>query len=227
MIHDESHKIPGARWGILAPTAPDGGDMAAVIAARGIVLPRQVHGTDALFIIDPQQPVAEADIIITSLRGVAVGVRTADCVPVVISAPDIHAVAAVHAGWRGSAAHIAAKAVRLLTEMGADPAAMHAAISAAICCDCFEVDEDVAAHFEHGVNRSPVVDPLTGRLFAQTKPHVDLPGCNAADLAAAGLSPAHITTRALCTRHSPLGLPSWRRIPGTTQRLITWITPNP
>ena len=90
--------------------------------ARGfhLVRVRQVHGATCLAADESTtSPAGDADALVTDRRGVAVAIATADCVPVLLAAPEARAVAAVHAGWRGTVASIAAVGVRALVERGA------------------------------------------------------------------------------------------------------------
>ena len=80
----------------------------------------------------------------TNEPGVALVCFAADCTPVLLYDPERHAIAAVHAGWRGTAKGIAARAVEALTrEFGCDPKNIRAAIGPSIGQCCFETDEDV------------------------------------------------------------------------------------
>lgn len=88
------------------------------------------------------------DACITTLKNVPLLCYSADCVPVLIYAKDIGAIAAVHAGWRGTEGGISKKTVQKLTEMGADPTKIYAAIGPCIGQCCYEVDGDVALKFE-------------------------------------------------------------------------------
>lgn len=87
------------------------------------------------------------DGIITALKGVPLLAYAADCVPILFYAADIGAAAAVHSGWRGTEARIAEKAAVKLTEMGARPENIMAAIGPAIGGCCYEVSGDVALRF--------------------------------------------------------------------------------
>lgn len=157
--------------------------------------------TDALVTIDPR---------------IAIGVRTADCVPVVLNAPDIGAVAAIHAGWRGTIGRITARTVARLKEMGADPALMHAAVGPAICGRCYEVSPELERDFREAA--------LGG--CVESERHLNLPEANIIQLTECGVAAANITDCGVCTLHFALpgGIrpwPSWRRDNGTRQRLMT------
>ena len=118
-----------------------------------IVMPHQTH-EDRLLTIDADflaKPMAEqrqllegVDGLMTAEPQLCVAVSTADCVPLLLYAPDQAVVAAVHAGWRGTVKGIAQKAVRQLqSEFGCDPALVRAAIGPSISQAAFEVGEEV------------------------------------------------------------------------------------
>ena len=99
------------------------------------------------------------DALATNVPDVCVAVSTADCVPVLLYAPDVKAVAAVHTGWRGTVQQIAAKTVRfLIEEYDADPLLMKAGIAPSIGQDAFEVGEEVVEAFrEAGFDLSRIM----------------------------------------------------------------------
>ena len=125
------------------------------IAATRVVRAKQVHG-DGVLRVDAElvgrtgfprslvdEP-AEFDALITNLPGLALVVSTADCLPILIHDPVRRAVAAVHAGWRGTAKRIAARALAAMREAyGTDAGDCRAAIGPGIRRCCFEVDAAV------------------------------------------------------------------------------------
>lgn len=88
------------------------------------------------------------DGIITIEKNVPLLCYSADCVPILFYASDICAIAAVHAGWRGSAMKIASKCVKMIKEAGAETENIYAAIGPCIGKCCYEVDSEVAYHFD-------------------------------------------------------------------------------
>jgi len=110
-----------------------------------VALVNQVHGNRVLLVDEPTGPLAtagDADALITTRRGLALAVRVADCVPVLIASPG--GVAAVHAGWRGVASKVVEAAVLALAEATGDsPMSMVAAIGPHIGPDVFEVGDEV------------------------------------------------------------------------------------
>jgi YfiH family protein len=113
---------------------------------------RQVHGDHVVVTRAATEPVEEAEAVVSVAPGVAACVSIADCVPILIGDPRSGAVAAVHAGWRGTLARAAARAVQALArEAGANAADLLAAIGPAIGPCCYEVSHDVAECFREGI----------------------------------------------------------------------------
>ncbi len=116
----------------------------AEAAPRGVALARQVHGVALVRAPFAGRP--EADAVWSAAPGVGVGVVTADCVPILIAEAERRFVCAIHAGWRGTAARIAARSVRALAQATrSPPSAWVAAIGPHIGPCCYEVDEPVLA----------------------------------------------------------------------------------
>ncbi len=137
---------------------------------EGITTARQIHSA----IVKNAHEPGDADALISKDTGVVVGVRTADCVPILLADPATGVVAAVHAGWRGTAAGIAAAAVhRLVSEWHVDPRTLRAAIGPSIGSCCYEVGSEVAQRFGIRVSHTA---------------HLDLPAINEMQLRAAGVS---------------------------------------
>jgi len=156
---------------------------------------KQVHGARVALVVEStlRERVAEteADVVVSAVPGVVVGVYTADCVPILV-ADDEGRVAAAHAGWRGTVAGVANAAVEALVSIGARRERLRAALGPSICAHCFEVGEEVAAEFER-LTPSAVV-----RADGQ-KPHVDLWEANRLLLAASGIPENAIDAAPPCT----------------------------
>ena len=128
----------------------------------------QVHG-DRILTIDAaasqtfdHQP-REYDAIITNRPGLALCVKTADCVPVLMVDTEKRIVAAVHAGWRGTALNISGKVLRSLSEQyGTRPRDVQAAIGPAIGACCYEVDATVYQAMESHPARDKIFAPRSG-----------------------------------------------------------------
>lgn len=138
-----------------------------------LVLARQVHG-DALRVctgadagkgLDRPRDF-EADGLMTDERGLTLAVFTADCIPILLYDPVRRAVAAVHAGWRGTALGIAAKAVRQMADVyGCRPEHLRAAIGPGISRCCFETDGDVPEAMRRalGAEAEQMIFPVPGK----------------------------------------------------------------
>lgn len=146
-------------------------------ADSGIILPVQTHSARVARLgIDDLNG---ADAIVAKGRGPMIGIRTADCLPLLMVDPEAQVYAAVHCGWRGTVAGIALNAVETMVAMGARPGRIRAAFGPHICSDCFEVGEDVASQFApEAVERRP----------QWPKPHVSLAKAVSLQLTAAGIS---------------------------------------
>ena len=126
------------------------------INQASLVIPRQVHGSDILVICEPNEDFShflsvEGDAVITNQPDIMIGVCVADCVPILICDPEKQVIAAVHAGWKGTAARIVSKVVAgMESEFGSNPAGLQAAIGPCIQKCCYEVDEPVRKAFIQG-----------------------------------------------------------------------------
>jgi YfiH family protein len=163
----------------------------------------QVHGAEVLevrrgdAILGAERPAADG--MVTREAGIALCVFSADCVPILLYDDTARAVAALHAGWRGTLAAIAAEGVRQMTEAGARPERIRAALGPAIGPCCFEVDEDLAEQF---TRRIPWAHDLT-RKGQPRKAYLDLRGIIRRQLQETGLDPQLITAAGTCTRCNP------------------------
>ena len=165
----------------------------------------QVHGADVRVVktLEEARPAENqrgetiyCDVIVSDADGVLAGVKTADCVPILIGDPVTRAFAAVHAGWRGTLATAVVIAVkRLKEEYGARPENLRVAIGASAGPCCYEVGREV-------------IDAFTERfgsgsdLFTTTRPGhalIDLLKANRDQLESAGVVPERIHTAPICT----------------------------
>ena len=157
----------------------------------------------------------EGDGLITNERDVFVGVKTADCVPLLIADTVQHAVAAVHAGWRGTLAGIAGLALaRMAKTFGSRPQDLVVAIGPSIGVCCFEVGPEVAVEFGE-------IFPERGDLLQKTK--IDLREANLRQLLAAGVPGSQIDTDPPCTYCGGAEFYSWRRDRVAGQRMFASI----
>ena len=117
-----------------------------------VVTGHQVHDTKIAVIDSPEtssEDLEGYDAFVTDKPGIAIGVRTADCVPVLLYDPDKQVVAAVHAGWKGTVQRITQKTVVFMQQrFGTDPAGLRAVIGPSISPDSFQVGEEVVKYFK-------------------------------------------------------------------------------
>lgn len=117
-------------------------------AAMPLLTLRQFHSDVIHIATAPTGEAPKADALITNIPGLLLGVQTADCVPILLADTRRRAVAAIHAGWRGTLARIATKALgRMSMEFGTDPRDVVAALGPAIGRCCYEVGPEVAQAF--------------------------------------------------------------------------------
>jgi len=121
---------------------------ALCVAPDRLLTCRQVHSPDVVMAEGPWNgPAPEADAIVTQAEGLAVGALAADCMPVLFAAPDVRAVAAAHAGWRGALAGVLENTVEALARLGARRENVVAVLGPCLRRDNFEVGLDVLEQF--------------------------------------------------------------------------------
>jgi len=180
---------------------------------------RQVHGARAVRAAAPSAPEEEADAVVSLAAGVAACVSIADCVPVLLADPETGAVAAIHAGWRGTVARVAAEGVRaLVAESGAPPARLVASIGPSIGPCCYEISAELAARFE--AELGPAV------VRAGRAPRLDLWAANVIVLGAAGVPADRVEVLGRCTACERDLFFSHRRDAGRTGRQMAFIAPR-
>ena len=179
-------------------------DWTAVASAFGVCRDRvvtvnQVHGENIVTVDDlnvRNVRNVHADAMITDVPGIAIGVETADCVPVLLFDPTKPAAAAVHAGWRSTVKKIVQKAVhRMHEEFGSEPAQLIAAIGPAIGPECYEVDEVVMGRVREAFSFWKEVSTPRGN----DRWSLDLVTANKLELLQIGLAEKNVHALGLCT----------------------------
>ncbi len=155
--------------------------------------------------------IGEGDAIISDAPDVTVGIRTADCVPILIADRLTRIVACVHAGWRGSAKNIAATTVARMEAAGSRAADLSVAIGPSIGSCCYEVSADVARQFEPWLQKRDYADGA----------RLDLPAINRIQLEEAGVQDIWISGE--CTFCNPARFYSFRREKEQAGRMMSWI----
>jgi YfiH family protein len=159
-------------------------------APPGVLRPEQVHGAAVARVVSADRLVPDvADAVVSSRRGVAIAVVTADCVPVLAASRNARAVAAIHAGWRGLAAGVIEAGLGALSRLAPGaPQGCVAVIGPHIGPCCYEVDEPVlsAARARFGEALDDYIRP-TSAAHAQ----IDLGGLTALARRRCGIEPAN------------------------------------
>jgi hypothetical protein len=183
-----------------------GDDRAAVARNRATVLAalgredgvwvsaHQVHGDQVVEVTRRVGKSLEADGLWTRDRAVVLAVLVADCVPILVADEKGTAVAAVHAGWRGSRDRIAARLVKRMQAEGFAPESLRVAIGPAIGPCCFEIGDDVAAELAGAVSAPGGVS-----VGPNGKARADLWAINRQILVDAGVRDAAIDLFRVCT----------------------------
>jgi polyphenol oxidase len=168
---------------------------------------RQIHSDRVVNAAGLKNRECEGDALVTDEIAKCIGVRTADCVPILLVDSHNHVVAAVHAGWRGTAAGIVKHAIdKMNADFGTSAADLYAAMGPCIRVCCYEVGPEVAVHFN-----------LTGRC------NLDLPHANRRQMETAGLAPDRMFDSGLCTACNAAQLFSYRREPENPGRMVAAI----
>jgi hypothetical protein len=179
-----------------------------------LYLMHQVHGTEVRHA--PWEGRPRGDAATADAAGVLVGVETADCLPILLVDPVRRVAAAVHAGWRGTAAGVARAAVSALVSSGSRASDLLAGLGPGIGPCCYEVGDDVRASF--GPEDAGCFHP--GRRW---RPHLDVRAANVRQLHEAGLEPARLQHVAECTFCEAAAYHSYRREGKGGGRMISFV----
>ena len=178
---------------------------------------RQVHGNTVIVASREdahgiaERSALEADGYVTNLPGLPLAVFTADCTPLLMQEPEAGVVAAVHCGWRSTAADIEAEAVGKMRLLGADVKKIRAAIGPCIRKCCFQTGPEVVEAMKTLLDGE--IDGLFEPDPAQERKYLlDLPGVVKRRLIRLGVSPEHIEDAGECTKCHPERYWSHRRL---------------
>ena len=187
----------------------------------GLRRPKQVHGTRVARAEDCADDAApDADVVLSSLPGVPIGVVTADCVPILVATQTGETVAAIHAGWRGLAGGVVEAGIAALRAIPGSPRLV-AAIGPHIGPCCYEVDEPVLAALAPGFGKD-----LSAALRSGRPGHawLDLGQLTGTSLLRSGVAPDALGQLAgSCTRCHPERFHSYRREGVSAGRLYHFI----
>lgn len=198
------------------------------ISPSSWVIPHQVHG-DSIAVINRDTQFSEerglmvarpegVDAVITDDPGVCLCVSTADCIPILLYDSYTHAIAAVHAGWRGTVSGILSKTIeRMSSVYGTQASDIFACICPGISLDAFEVGDEVYEAFKNvGFDMSLIAEH-------RDKWHIDLKGANRLLLLQAGVMPGHIEVSDICTFSNSDDFFSARKLGVRSGRILSGI----
>jgi YfiH family protein len=180
---------------------------------------KQIHSATVLDACGRRgEQIGEGDAIVSSEPGVVIGIRTADCVPILVADPENRMVACIHAGWRGTASNIVGATIDVLRSRGSKPENLHVAIGPSIGSCCYEVGPEVMSHFETWRQNTDSVEKSTLDLPGIT---LDLPAINESQLREAGVR--QIWKCGECTFCQPSRFFSFRREKERAGRMLSFV----
>ncbi|WP_404402748.1 peptidoglycan editing factor PgeF [Pelagibacterium halotolerans] len=175
----------------------------AVMALKAGPLPvalvKQIHGADVHTVTGDMDLTRrpEADAMVTNAPGIALGILTADCAPILLADETAGVIGAAHAGWRSAVNGILANTVEAMTALGAAPERIAVAIGPTISADNYEVGDDFAAMIRDQFPDAAGSLVTTGR----DRPHFDVTGLLAAQTKTLGLK--SVSMVGACTYANP------------------------
>ncbi len=170
------------------------------VALDTMVFARQVHGRTATVVGDPERgrgtgseddAIPATDVLVTTTPGVTLVILVADCLPVALVDPVAGILAAVHAGWRGTAAGVVPAAMAAMTRLGARAERVHAFLGPAVAPDRYQVGDEVVRGLSDAVHPDEL-DPAVSQADGPGHWLVDLVPANRQQLVRSGLRPGHI-----------------------------------
>ena len=186
--------------------------LCGAFGVRNILLVKQVHGAKAMVFEGKNELdvvkflTTKADVVLTNAPGCAAGIRTADCVPILVADPENRAVAAIHGGWRGLAGGVVDSAIKEMRKnYSSRPEKLVASIGPHIMSCCYEVGPEVSRVFEDRFGSELIRPGEKDRAF------LDLNMAARSALLNAGLSEKNIDGTNMCTRCNEDLFYSYRR----------------
>ncbi len=166
----------------------------------GVVFAEQVHGAAATVVGHPERgrgslrmddAMTSTDILVTAALDTTLAILVADCVPIALLDPEARVLAAIHAGWRGTASQASRRALETMRALGAEPDRVVAFIGPGVHPARYEVDEDVLEALIKAVAPCDLT-PDVARPTGDGRWRVDLMAANHQQLVLAGVAPSHI-----------------------------------
>ena len=177
-----------------------------------LVFAHQVHGTTVGHVgpaeagrgaTSEDHALADTDVLITTCPDVTLVILVADCVPIALVDSEARVVAAVHAGWRGTAAAVVGAAVRAMADAGARPERVRAFVGPAVAPSRYQVHDEVRNALAAATRPSPLASHVA-QPDGSGRWRVDLVAANRQQLEAAGLAPEHIVESGITTANPSL-----------------------
>ena len=191
-----------------------------MLGVEHVIMPHQTHSIEVRVIESPlplgSETLEGVDALVTDLSDICIGVSTADCIPILLYDEVHHAVAAIHAGWRGTVKRIAQKTVETMIQTyGTRPVDVRAVIGPGISLEAFEVGDEVYEEFrEAGF-------PMESIAHREAKWHINLPLCNRQQLEETGVRQVEMS--GICTYRQVGDYFSARRLGINSGRIFTAI----
>lgn len=198
------------------------------IGVQNLIIPYQTHKTEIreinetfiqLTADEKSNLLNGIDALITNIKGVCIGITTADCVPLLFFDPVLKVVAAAHAGWRGTCGRIAEKTVLKMNQRyGCNPSDILVAIGPSISSNVYEIGNDVVENFENaGFEIEKIFETRNDSIF------LDLWAANQQSLENAGILQENIEIAGLCTYTEHERFFSARRLGLKSGRMLSGI----
>jgi YfiH family protein len=213
---NKHHTIPGLNLGMnsdneeIVARNRDAFLTQVEINSDSLALVHQIH-SDKIVEVEKPGDFGKADGLISNIKGLTLGIKIADCAPVLMADTKSDWIAAIHAGWRGASQQIHLKTITMLQERGVEPENLKIYIGPCISAEKFEVGEEVAAQFPENVV-----------LRNYKKPHVDLKQYLRNSLVTSGVVENHIEIDSRCTISDELFY-SYRREGDRSGRMMAFI----
>jgi len=163
---------------------------------ENLCLVKQTHSTNVISVTSPasRNNRAEADGMVTAIKGLALGIQTADCGPVLFADPKNEIIGGCHAGWKGAVGGIVSNTIDEMIKLGSDRQHIIAVLGPTISVQNYEVGDqfrsDIIAQFAH-------TEPYFKQPSGATAPHFDLPRCIMDQLESANI--ADVKNMGICT----------------------------
>ncbi len=171
-----------------------------------VIQPHQKHSDGIAIINSPlitREELEGIDALITNLRGVAIGVRSADCVPILLYDPVQNVIAAIHSGWRGTVLRISQKVIKtMVAEFHTEVSDISAVICPSIGHDAFQIGPEVVAAFKNAFFPMSQIYSMRGEKIdgdLTSGHHIDLWEANRWLLNQAGIPISQIYVSGICT----------------------------